>query len=364
MSILNLVRPDLLNVPSYVPGGENARYRSHANELPWAPVAMDEHNLNYYPNIGLQIDLQKQLAKRYKINSDQIVLTRGSDDGIELVTKLFLTARKDAFMQFPPTFPMYAFYARLQQAEKIECPLDIRTNFRLTLEQIENSWKPNCKVIMFCSPNNPTGNLVDLNLIAKTCELYANQSIIVVDEAYIEFANAPSATTLIGEFENLIVLRTLSKAFGLAGLRLGCIIAQTHIIEAFNKIIAPYAIATPGMELAKRALNNSDWFTQTIERIKSSRAWVIKKFTENPIIEKIYPTETNFILIQTPFSKQLTTWLAHHGIAVRDFPSTSLLHDHLRITVGHDEQNQLLIDALSLFNADVAGLNYEKDFIY
>ncbi|HAT8180471.1 TPA: histidinol-phosphate transaminase [Legionella pneumophila] len=364
MSILNLVRPDLLNGQNYIPGGENARYRSHANELPWAPVTMGEHNLNYYPNISLQMDLQKQLAKRYQINSDQIVLTRGSDDGIELVSKLFLTARKDAFMQFPPTFPMYAFYVRLQQAELLQCPLDIRTNFSFTLDQIKNNWKPNCKAIMFCSPNNPTGNLVDLNLIAKTCELYENQSIIVVDEAYIEFANAPSATSLIGQFENLIVLRTLSKACGLAGLRLGCIIAQSPIIQAFNKIIAPYAISTPSMELAKRALDNSDWFTKTIEQIKSSRAWVAKELADNPIIEKIYPTETNFILIKTRFSKQLTTWLAHHGIAVRDFPPSSLLHDHLRITVGNDEQNQLLINALSSFNADVAGLNYEKDFIY
>lgn len=104
MSILNLVRADLLNSQNYVPGGESARYRSHANELPWSPVTMGEHNLNYYPNIGLQIELQKQLAKRYQINSDQIILTRGSDDGIDLTTRLFLTAGKDAFMQFPLLF--------------------------------------------------------------------------------------------------------------------------------------------------------------------------------------------------------------------------------------------------------------------
>lgn len=349
MSILNLIRSDLLNSQNYIPGGDNAQYRAHANELPWAPVTLANLNLNYYPDIRLQTHLQEQLANYYQIAPDQIVLTRGSDDGIELVTKLFLTTGKDAFMQFPPTFPMYAFYVRLQQGEMIQCVLDPSNNFSLSLDKIQNNWKSNCKIIMFCSPNNPTANLVDLNLIAMACEEYSNKSIIVVDEAYIEFANAQSATTLVAQFENLIVLRTMSKAHGLAGLRLGCLIAQAHIIQAFHKIIAPYTIPSPTIELTIRALNDRDWFTTVIEHIKSSRIWVAQKLNENPMIKKVYPTETNFILIQTRFAKQLTNWFANHGIAVRDFPPSSLLHDHLRITVGNDEQNQLLITALSSF---------------
>nr|WP_035888645.1 histidinol-phosphate transaminase [Legionella norrlandica] len=350
MSILNLVRPDLLNSPNYIPGGDQAKYRLQANELPWSPITMDELNLNYYPDMDLQKQLQEQLAIRYEVDSNQIALTRGSDDGIELLIKLFLTAREDAFMQFPPTFPMYAFYVRLQQAEMIDCGLDLTNSFSLTFDKIQSHWQPNCKIIMFCSPNNPTANLIDLSLIAKVCEQYANRSVIVVDEAYIEFAKAPSAITLIPKFENLIVLRTLSKAYGLAGLRIGSIIAQPHIILAINKIIAPYTIASPSLKLARKALSNNSWFTESIEYIRSSRDWIIKELSDTSTIEKIYPTETNFLLVKTRFARQLTSWLAKHGIAIRDFPASSLLHDHLRLTIGNEEQNQILIQAITSFD--------------
>ncbi len=352
MSILNLIRPELLNSPNYVPGGNDAKYRLHANELPWAPIETKPIDINFYPDARSQAKLQEQLAALYQVEQDQLVLTRGSDDGIDLVTRLFLTAGQDALMQFPPTFPMYAFYVRLQQGELIQCPLDPSNNFNYSLENIKNSWKPNCKIIMFCSPNNPTANLIDLELITSVCELYKNQSLVVVDEAYIEFAGAPSATTLINQFENLVVLRTLSKAFGLAGLRLGGIIAQAHVIQAFKKIIAPFTLSSVVIELAHNALVQNEWFSSAIETIQTSREWLINKLRENRFIAKVYPTKANFILIKSSYSKELTAWFAHEGIAIRDFPAKSPLHDHLRITVGNEKQNQLLIEMLSSFAPD------------
>lgn len=355
MSILNLIRPELLNSPNYVPGGEDLKYRLHANELPWTPIETRPIDLNFYPDTNLQNALQKQLAARYQIENEQLILTRGSDDGIDLVTRLFLKAGQDAFMQFSPTFPMYAFYVRLQQGELIECPLDPQDNFSISLDKIKSSWQPNCKIIMFCSPNNPTANLIDLELIAAVCEQYKNRSVVVVDEAYIEFAKTKSATTLLPQFENLVVLRTLSKACGLAGLRLGGIIAQAHVIQAFRKIIPPYTISSAVIELATNALAIDNWFFSALEKIKTSRDWLFNELQKNEVIEKIYPTEANFILVKTPYARELTDWFASHGIAIRDFPANSLLHDHLRITVGEEQQNQLLIDTLSSFINNVSG---------
>jgi histidinol-phosphate aminotransferase len=348
MSILDLIRPELLNSQNYVPGGDNVRYRLHANELPWSPINQTQTPLNEYPGSQLQLKIQATLADRYSIQNDQLVLTRGSDEGIDLIARLFLTAGKDALMQFPPAFPMYAFYVRLQQAELIQCPLD-EHDFSISLDSIEKSWRPNCKVIMLCSPNNPTGNLIDLNLIAATCERFANKSVVVVDEAYIEFANAQSAVTLISQYDNLIVLRTLSKACGLAGLRLGTIIAQAQVIAAFRKIIPPFTISTAVSELAALALKKEDWYKAVVLRIQKERQKLIYALQSSAVIEKIYPSETNFILVKSSYAKELTVFFAKKGIAVRDFPPNSLLHQHLRITVGDEEQNQVLIDTLSSF---------------
>jgi histidinol-phosphate aminotransferase len=349
MSILNLIRSELLENPSSVAGEDQAQLRLHANELPWSVITADSIDLNFYPETQFKIQLQEQLAKRYQINSDQIVLTRGSDDGIDLIVRLFLKARQDAFMQFPPTFSMYAFYVRLQQAQMIQCPLDPLDDFSLTLEQINQSWQDNCKIIMLCNPNNPTGNLMDLDLIASLCEHYKNRSVIVVDEAYMEFANAQSATSLIPQYDNLIVLRTLSKGYGLAALRLGVVIAQSQVIQALNKIMAPYPLSSVVIHLALQALANDDWFTIAIEKIKKARAKLINELAANPLIEKVYPSEANFILLKTPYASKIAGWFAKQGISIRNFPPNSSLEHHLRITVGDEQQNLLVMTALSSF---------------
>lgn len=349
MSILKLIRPELLNSINYTPGGEDALHRLHANELPWSPLPSNSLQLNYYPDHKIIALLEETLADRYQVKKDQITLVRGSDDGIDVLTRLFLTARNDSFMQFPPTFPLYSFYVRLQEAELIQCPLDEENGFILTLERIKKTWKSNCKIIMFCSPNNPTANTINLELIAATCKYYTDKSIIIVDEAYMDFSESESALSLLSEFENLIVLRTMSKACGLASLRLGAIIAQAHIIRAVNSIIAPYTISSAIAYLAIQALENKDWFPTICALVKSSRKQLINQLQRCPIIEKVYPSETNFIFIKTAYAKELTQWLAKKGFAIRDFPEGSSLGNHLRITVGKESQNQLLCSLLDSF---------------
>ncbi|KTD82689.1 histidinol-phosphate transaminase [Legionella waltersii] len=350
MTVLNLIRPELLNCPSYALSGEQALHRLHANELPWTPISMDQIQLNHYPDTNLELKLKDQLARCYQINSNQLTITRGGDDAIDYLTRIFLTARKDALMQFSPTFSMYSYYVRLQQGELIDCPLAVSDDFSISFERLKQYWQSNCKIIMFCNPNNPTANSVDLDLIALTCKTYSNQSVVVVDEAYIEFAQDKSALCLLSQFENLILLRTLSKAHGLAGLRLGAIIAQEHVIEAINRVIPPYIHSSPSLALSSKAIEQSDWVNKVLTQLIPSRTYLIEQLKQIICIKKVYPSETNFILVQSDFAYELAQFLDERSISVRTFSPTSVLHDHLRITVGSDEQNKQLIDSIALFN--------------
>lgn len=363
MSILRLVRPEILKIQPYSSAKNSKTLRLHANELPWSALE-NSIDLNFYPEKDLQDQLQKQLAQCYQVEADQLMLTRGSDDGIDLVTRLFLNPGQDACMQFSPTFSMYSFYVSLQQAQLIECPLNSLNNFQLCLGDIRRHWQNNCKVIFLCNPNNPTANLFGLDFIAMLCEEYKNRSVIVVDEAYIEFAEAQSATCLIPQFDNLIVLRTLSKAYGLANLRLGIILSQAHILNTLKKIIGPYPLSNVVLDLALRAMGQSDWFSQSLKTIKELRTCLIKKLQQCTLIEKVYPTQTNFILVKTPYAKELFSWLADQGIAIKSFSSKSSLQDHLRITVGSAMQNQVLIRAVAAFQNNVSGKQNAKNLIY
>ncbi|KTD25231.1 MULTISPECIES: histidinol-phosphate transaminase [Legionella] len=351
MSVLDLIRPDLKSLQNYKPGGDHLDCRLHANELPWCPVAFSQVPLNQYPDIRQQHQLQQLLAQYYQVSSEQLVLTRGSDDGIDLLMRLFLRPGQDCFMQCPPTFPMYEFYARLQQAEVLNCPLDAKNDFSLSIESLISFWQPHCKLIMLCRPNNPTGNALDLASIKTLCEYFQGKAIIVVDEAYIEFAQTESATELLSFFDNLIVLRTLSKAYGLAGLRLGSIIAQAQLIKAIESTMPPYTLSSAVIDLAKQALANKAWFTSKIDDILNERQGLITQLQQFPWIEKIYPSSANFILIASTNASSLAAWLAELGIAVRHFAAAPL-QNMLRITVGDSAQNQQLLAALRRFQPE------------
>lgn len=348
MNILNLIRSELRELSPYLPMETGNYARLHANELPWCPISGNSMRLNHYPNGQEETKLQAQLAEIYGVDTTQTLITRGSDDAIDILCRLFLD-NGDAFLEFSPTFSMYAFFVRLQQAELIQCALQKSADFVLQREQITNAWKSNCKIIMFCSPNNPTGQIVDLELIAKTCAQYHAKSIVVVDEAYMEFSDSPSAMQLLSEFDNLIVLRTLSKGYGLAGLRLGTIIANAELIKACRTVTTPYALSTAVLSLATEALSDRKWFTKAHTVIKAQRDALLQALKPFPFIERIYPSHANFLLIQTPQAKELALFLANNGIIVRDFAENCALANCLRITVSDAVQNQLLIHSLSAF---------------
>ena len=348
MSVLNLIRPELLSLQNYTLSGESLSIRLHANELPWAPIDFGALPLNRYPLPKEQEKLQEQVATCLDIEPNQLILTRGADDAIDILMRLFLRAGVDSILQCPPTFAMYAFYAALQQGKILNCPLSWENDFQLSLEKLFACWQPNCKLIFLCQPNNPTGTLLELDTIQKICETFKNKSVVVVDEAYIDFAEAKSATSLLRSLDNLIILRTLSKAYGLAGLRLGAIITQKELCNAIKNTIPPYTLSSTVIELAQRALKNKAWFAEKRTLILQERDALVAKLRETPWIERIFPTQANFILVSSSHAEQLATWLAEFDIAVRYFNNDTLPH-WLRITVGDTQQNQHLLKAIASF---------------
>ncbi|WP_019216684.1 histidinol-phosphate transaminase [Legionella tunisiensis] len=352
MSVLNLIRPDLVTMKPYVPNGDELNCRLHANESPRSPIPFIDTPLNHYPDARQQQLVLEQLAEHYQISSEQMVLTRGSDDGIDLVMRLFLRARIDSILQCPPTFPMYAFYARLQQAEIINCPLDAENGFSLDLQKLLALWQPDCKIIMLCQPNNPTASLLDLDTISQLCKHFKDKAVVVVDEAYIDFAQFPSAASLLTSFDNLIVLRTLSKAYGMAGLRLGTVIAQSQIIQALKNITPPYTLSSVVLNLAKKALADQQWFAQNVQQILNARTQLMTELQQSSWIDIVYPSRTNFMFVRSAYAFPLAAWFAKHDIAVRHFTGLPLLQNHLRISVGDESQNQRLITALKAFKGE------------
>ncbi|WP_232001736.1 histidinol-phosphate transaminase [Legionella spiritensis] len=349
MSVLDLIQPALRNIKNYQPDGDLQPCRLHANELPWAPPAVTDFALNHYPDNTLENRLREKLAGLYQVSQEHILITRGSDDGIDRLMRLFLRAGKDAILQCPPTFPMYAFYAQLQQAGILNCPLDEKEDYALSPEKLMAQWQPDCKIIVLCQPNNPTGTLLELQTIRTICEQFIHRAVVVVDEAYIEFAQTDSAAQLLSSFDNLVVLRTLSKAYGMAGLRLGAVLAQPQLIQVLQRTSAPYLLSNAVLSPALQALREADWYERRINDIIRQKEQLAAQLLRSPFIERVYPSRTNFLLVQTTHAHALKDRFQQHGIAVRHFPGAPDLHNKLRITVGDPEQNARLLAVLSTY---------------
>jgi histidinol-phosphate aminotransferase len=358
MSSLNLIRADLKGRSGYDGGDVTQACRLHANELPWSPLMLDGLKLNQYPSSVQLQALVNGLAQRFKVNPEQLVLTRGSDEGLDLLMRLFLQPRQDAILQCPPTFAMYAFFATLQQARVIQCPLSA-PGFIPTVEEICAAWSADCKLIMLCRPNNPTGGLISLETIAALCALYREKSMIVVDEAYIEFAETESAATLLEKHDNLIVLRTLSKAHGLAGLRLGAVMANADVIQALKSIMTPFAISSLVIQTAIKALSNEAWFDAVIEHIIRGREQLSQVLKTLPWVDTVYESHANFLLVKTKKMTQLVDWLESQDIAVRAFVDCPFLHHCFRITIGSEAQMQKIVAQISGLQSEL-NRTYEK----
>lgn len=296
---------------------------------------------NRYPD-PYQQKLKEKLAFVKQIAANQIFIGNGSDECIDILFRTFCEPGKDNIIICPPTYPMYEVSANINDIAIQKAPL--LSDYQLNLAHIEQLVNAHTKIIWICSPNNPTGNSFDRIDIETILNHF--EGIVVVDEAYINFSKQKSFVQSLIDYPNLVVLQTLSKAWGLAGLRLGMCFASPQIIGYLNKVKAPYNINIVTQELALQALEEVGQVNDMIKLLVDMRVALAQVIASMPHVIQVFPSDTNFILVKIPKARQLYEYLLSQGIIVRDRSALELCEDSLRITVGTEQENTLLVDAM------------------
>lgn len=296
---------------------------------------------NRYPDPHQQ-QLKQKLAAIKGIGAAHIFLGNGSDECIDLLFRCFCEPGKDNVIICPPTYGMYEVSANINDVEIRKAPL--LDDFQLDLVHLENLIDTNTKLLWLCSPNNPTGNSLSRSDIETVLNNF--NGIVVVDEAYINFAKQKSFVQELSEYPNLVVLQTLSKAWGLAGLRLGMAFASAAIVEILNKVKPPYNINQSTQELVLQALEEVGQVNDMIKILVDMRLALTGVFESMPTVEKVYPSDANFILVKIKDARKIYEYLLTRGIVLRDRSNVKLCEDCLRITIGTEKENTLLVDAM------------------
>jgi histidinol-phosphate aminotransferase len=307
-----------------------------ANENPY------NQPLNRYPD-PQQLKVKKAISAIKNVKTENIFLGNGSDEAIDLLYRAFCEPGIENVVAIEPTYGMYRVCADINNIEYRQVLLN--ENFDIEAFKLMDASNVNTKIIWLCSPNNPTSNILNLEEIKKILTWF--RGIVVVDEAYIDFADSPSFTTLLGDFSNLVVLQTLSKAWAHAGIRLGMAFASTEIIQVLNKIKYPYNISIASQELALKALKNENQVTKWVAELKSERESMAVALKTLPLVEKIYHSDANFLLVRMTKAGSIYQQLSKKGIIVRNRSNVSLCNNCLRITIGTPEENKVLISELN-----------------
>jgi histidinol-phosphate aminotransferase len=302
-------------------------------------------SFNRYPD-PLQLQLKEKLSHIKGVPPQNIFLGNGSDEAIDLLFRIFCEPGRDNVLLFPPTYGMYEVCADMNNVKTKK--ISLTKDFQLDLDAIEQAIDPFTKLIFICSPNNPTGNSINRNDI----EIILNNftGIVVIDEAYINYSRQRSFIPELTEYPNLVVLQTLSKAWGLAGLRLGMAFASQVIIDLMNKVKYPYNINAATQQLALDALNEMDWVNEHIRLTAKEKEKLSNNLSALSFTEIIYPSDANFLLVKMNKARSIYEFLSSRGIIVRDRSNVILCDDCLRITVGTPEENQQLIETLKIFS--------------
>ncbi len=296
---------------------------------------------NRYPDPH-QRAIKEKLSFVKSIAAEHIFLGNGSDECIDLLFRCFCEPGKDNVIICPPTYGMYEVSANINAVELRRAPL--LEDFQLDLVHLENLVDANTKLIWLCSPNNPTGNALNRSDIEMVLNNF--NGIVVIDEAYINFSRQRSFVQELGDYPNLVVLQTFSKAWGLAGLRLGMAFASPAIIEVLNKVKPPYNINQATQELALKALEEIGQVNDMIRLLVDMRGALAEVFASMPTVEKVYPSDANFILVKIKEARKIYEFLLTKGIVLRDRSNVKLCEDCLRITVGTEKENTILVDAM------------------
>jgi histidinol-phosphate aminotransferase len=352
MSVLDLARPELLALKPYSSArmeAGSAAVMLNANESPWAPYDGDTWALNRYPDPQPRALLER-LAQIYGVQAEQLFLGRGSDEAIDLLVRAFCRAGQDAVLISPPTFGMYAVAAGVQGAAVLSVPLTAEEDFQPDFEAIRARARTEpVKLVFVCTPNNPTGGSVPADAIVALASDLAGRALVVVDEAYAEFSEQPSLTTRMAEWPNLVVLRTLSKAYGLAGARLGVLMASAEIIALIRRIMAPYPVPTPCLAAALAALSEqaSAARTEHLAQTRRERARVQAALASHPAVRQLWPSDANFVAFRVDDAHGSWQRLQQAGVIVRDVSHYLGLSDCLRVSIGTPAENDAFLAALS-----------------
>jgi histidinol-phosphate aminotransferase len=346
--VTQLARPDIVALKPYEHAAwEPGLTRLHANELPWRAVGDESAaGLNRYPEPQPRA-LIERLAALYGVAPQSVLAGRGSDESIDLLVRTFCRAGEDAVLICPPTFGMYAVAARIQGARVLSAPLCPEQGFALEAPAVLAGCIPEVKLVFLCSPNNPTGNLLREEAILAVADALAGRALVVVDEAYLEFATRASLAQHLPRRPQLAVLRTLSKAHALAGARCGALLADPEVIALLRKVIPPYAIAQLTLEAVARALEPPQLAAthERIAQVRAERRRLLQALPQLPGVTRVWPSDANFILAQFSYAAAALARARSARLLVRDARGYPGLPDALRITVGTAAENDRLLEA-------------------
>ncbi|HEX7370323.1 MAG TPA: histidinol-phosphate transaminase [Rhodanobacteraceae bacterium] len=361
MNPLELARPEIRALQAYSSARMEAQGGAvwlNANESPWSACG-DDRNWNRYPD-PQPAQLINRLADLYGVAPEQVLVGRGSDEGIDLLVRAFCAAGRDAVLISPPCFGMYAVCARVQGASVVEAPL--REDFTLDVDALLAAMTPAVKLVFVCAPNNPAGAGVPRGAIEKLVRALAGRALVVVDEAYIEFAGNEqgygSVANLLAGYPNLVVLRTLSKAWALAGVRIGALLADARVVALLRKVMPPYPLPSPCVEIACHALSERgvELMQERVREIRAERMRMQAELSWCAAVKEALPSQANFITVRCFDADAAFRSMLDAGIVVRDVRRYRMLADALRITIGTRGENDRVLDALS----GVAATNCES----
>jgi len=346
--VLSLVRPDILALTAYSSArkeSKGGRVWLDANENPETP-SVHKPLLNRYPE-PQPADLVAQLATLYGVAPAQVLVTRGSDEGIDLLLRTFCRAGQDAILITPPTYGMYVVAAGIQGARTVTVPLIREKNFALDAAAVLQAVGAEVKLVFLCSPNNPTGNLLDRTDVLSLVRSLAGRAVVVVDEAYVDFSGQPSLAAEIATNPNLVVLRTLSKAYGLAGARVGTTIADPAVIAVLQKVIAPYPVPAPVLTAALAALTPAGLAAarESVAQLVAERARLTAALAKLPAVKRVWPSDTNYVLIEVADSARVMAAGRAAGVVWRD--RSKDVPNHIRLTIGTAEENNATLAVLA-----------------
>ncbi|MFY9995240.1 MAG: histidinol-phosphate transaminase [Leclercia sp.] len=349
MSIEELARANVRALTPYQSArrlGGNGDVWLNANEFPTAvPFGLTQQTLNRYPECQPKAVIENYAAYA-GVKPEQVLVSRGADEGIELLIRAFCEPGQDAVLYCPPTYGMYTVSAETFGVELRTVP--VRDDWQLDLQGIADNLN-GVKVVFVCSPNNPTGQLINPQDIRTLLEMTRGKALVVADEAYIEFCPQATLAGWLTEYPHLVVLRTLSKAFALAGLRCGFTLANKEVIDLLMKVIAPYPLSTPVADIAAQALSTQGItaMRERVAQILDEREYLVSQLRNIACVEQVFASETNYILARFTASSAVFKSLWDQGIILRDQNKQPTLSGCLRITVGTREESQRVIDALN-----------------